>query len=162
MPFIGAKSWVFHPRTRGRRVIFSMLVEQRNKQSSYKSTTWLDDFKTGEYSDVCTFEAATSCAVLAAISCEQAMSSSYVPFSPTTRSAESLTTTEKNKIILWFDIQDELMMHSMCLYWYLQQLCGAPAHSFGGGDESFGPTRVFGIKFCNSRRPLQEEQTLNT
>lgn len=103
MQFIGAKSWVFHPRTRGRRVIFSMLVEQRNKQSSYKSTTWLDDFKTGEYSDVCTFEAATSCAVLAAISCEQAMSSSYVPFSPTTRSAESLTATEENDhFMVWY------------------------------------------------------------
>lgn len=44
---------------------------------------------------VCTFEAATSWAVLAAISCEQAMSSSYLPFSPTTRSAESLTNTSK-------------------------------------------------------------------
>lgn len=37
-----------------------------------------------------TLEAATSCAVLAAISCEEAMSSSYWPFSLTTRSAESL------------------------------------------------------------------------
>lgn len=103
MPFIGAKSWIFPPYTRGRRVIFSMLVEQRNKQFSYKSTTWLHDFTTGEYSDVCTFEAATSCAVLAAISCEQAMSSSYVPFSPTTRSAESLTTTEDNDhFMVWY------------------------------------------------------------
>lgn len=116
MQFIGAKSWVFHPHTRGCRVIFSMLVEQRNKQSSYKSTTWLRDFTTGEYSDVCTFEAATSCAVLAAISCEQAMSSSYVPFSPTTRSAESLTATEENKIILLFNIQDELMMHTQYVF----------------------------------------------
>lgn len=103
MPFIGAKSWIFPPYTRGRRVIFSMLVEQRNKQFSYKSTTWLHDFTTGEYSDVCTFEAATSCAVLAAISCEQAMSSSYVPFSPTTRSAESLTPTEENDhFMVWY------------------------------------------------------------
>lgn len=38
-----------------------------------------------------TLEAATSCAVLAAISWEEAMSSSYWPFSLTTRSAESLT-----------------------------------------------------------------------
>lgn len=45
----------------------------------------------------CTFEAATSCAVLPAISCEQAISSSYLPFSPTTRSAESLAARKKRQ-----------------------------------------------------------------
>jgi len=38
-----------------------------------------------------------------------------------------------------------------------QQLRGAPADGLGGGDQAFGPARVFGVEVGDGRRSLERE-----
>lgn len=58
--------------------------------------------------------------------------------------------------IVWYSTR--VTNDIQCVSGSLQQLRGAPAHSFGGRDESFCPARVFGIKLCDRCCTLRGEQ----
>lgn len=111
-----------------------------------------------------TLEAATSWAVLAAISWEQTMSSSYLPVCSTTLSADSLQ-TEPGGAWVSNPVDTRPRPHSLRraraphallppTWGDIHQLRGSPAHGLGGGDEAFRPPRVLGVKFLLRGCPL--------
>lgn len=102
-----------------------------------------------------TLEAATSWAVLAAISWEQTMSSSYLPVCSTTLSADSLGTdrAEPGSLNPW-GAGPPARSLLPSTRGDVHQLRGPPAHSLGGRDEAFRPARVLGVKFLLRGCPL--------
>ena len=99
-------------------------------------------------------EAATSWAVLAAISWEQTMSSSYLPVCSTTLSADSLGAkwAGPGSPTPW-TAGAPPRPHPQA-WGNIHQLGGSPAHRLGGRDQAFGPPRVLGIKFLLRGCPL--------
>lgn len=103
-------------------------------------------------------EAATSWAVLAAISWEQTMSSSYLPVCSTTLSADSLGVKRAGP----GSPTPPQTLSTPTLpppphpqaWGNIHQLGGSPAHRLGGRDQAFGPPRVLGIKFLLRGCPL--------
>lgn len=102
----------------------------------------------------CTFDAATSWAVLAAISCEHTISSSNFPFPCTTRSAASLQThTHTFRNLSEVETCPRDKTHARITA-NLHHHSGSPAHSLGRWDEAFGPAGVLSIKLFYSRCTL--------
>ena len=99
-------------------------------------------------------EAATSWAVLAAISWEQTMSSSYLPVCSTTLSADSLGAkwAGPGSPTPW-TAGAPPRPHPQA-WGNIHQLGGSPAHRLGGRDQAFRPPRVLGIKFLLRGCPL--------
>lgn len=118
-----------------------------------------------------TFEAATSCAVLAAISWEHTISSSNFPFPCTTMSAASLGTKQHREQINSKStrrcFKTTLTPTTFCISKSRQASpvasnlhhdSGAPSYCFGGRDQALSPAGVLGIKFLHGGCPLVDRK----